>query len=180
MSKLEVNAIDSVGTTLTLGDTNATTLALNSSITTLPSALKNTPAFFATLSSNQSVPSGTNTKIQFDNEVYDTDNCYDNTTNYRFTPNVAGKYYVFAFGEFAGLGDTYTRFYFYKNGSEHRYFHHVAMHNFTNTGTSGGSIVDCNGTTDYVEMYAFHGIGSNCNFSGTHRTYFGAYKLIGV
>ena len=26
------------------------------------------------------------TKVQFDTEVFDTDNAYDNSTNYRFTP----------------------------------------------------------------------------------------------
>ena len=49
MSKLEVNAIDSVGSTLTLGDTNATTLTVNSGITSTP--------FAPSLSVNQWYPS---------------------------------------------------------------------------------------------------------------------------
>ena len=37
------------------------------------------------------------TKAQIDTEILDTDKCYDNSTNYRFTPTVAGKYYVYFF-----------------------------------------------------------------------------------
>ena len=33
---------------------------------------------------------------KFNTEIYDTDNCYDNSTNYRFTPTTAGKYFVYA------------------------------------------------------------------------------------
>jgi hypothetical protein len=37
----------------------------------------------------------TGTKVQCNTEVFDTDGiCYDNSTNYRFTPLVAGKYFV--------------------------------------------------------------------------------------
>ena len=42
----------------------------------------------------QSVTSNVATKIQFNAEEFDTANCFDSTTNYRFTPNVAG-YYLF-------------------------------------------------------------------------------------
>jgi hypothetical protein len=42
------------------------------------------------------------TKVQIDTEVFDTDRYYDNTTNYRFTPLVAGKYFVY--GNIMGLG----------------------------------------------------------------------------
>ena len=54
----------------------------------------NVPAFYAYLSSSQDVNDSTNTKIQFDTELFDTDNTYDNSTNYRFTPGVAGKYVI--------------------------------------------------------------------------------------
>ena len=54
----------------------------------------NVPAFYAYLSSSQDINDSTNTKIQFDTELFDTDNTYDNSTNYRFTPGVAGKYVI--------------------------------------------------------------------------------------
>ena len=54
----------------------------------------NTPAFQAYLNSDQNVSSGTQTKVACANVRFDTASCYD-TSNYRFTPNVAGKYFVY-------------------------------------------------------------------------------------
>ena len=67
------------------------------SITALPSAVavSTTPAFHATKSANSNISSGTDTKIEFNSELFDTDNTYDNSSNYRFTPAVAGKYFVY-------------------------------------------------------------------------------------
>ena len=53
-----------------------------------------TPAFLATRDSNQSISANTTTKIQYDDESFDTDNTYDNSSNYRFTPGVSGKYVI--------------------------------------------------------------------------------------
>ena len=55
--------------------------------------IQNTPAFAATMSATQTdIASNTMTKIAFDTEVFDTDSAYD-TSNYRFTPGVAGYYH---------------------------------------------------------------------------------------
>ena len=56
----------------------------------------NTPSFLAKRNSDQSVSNNTDTKVAFDNVVYDTASDYDNTTNYRWTVSVAGKYFVYA------------------------------------------------------------------------------------
>ncbi len=58
--------------------------------------LSNVPAFEAYLSATTTISDSTATKVQFNTETLDTDNCYDNSTNYRFTPTVAGKYYVYS------------------------------------------------------------------------------------
>lgn len=110
MSKLEVNAIDSVGSTLTLGDTNATTLELNSSITTLPSALKNAPIWVATMSADQTGGNNTMVKINYNTEVIDTDSGYD-TSTYRFTvpSGKAGKYFISAMTNIHGSGSNGAR-----------------------------------------------------------------------
>ena len=54
------------------------------------------PSFSAYQSSAQTLSTNTWTKAQYNVEEWDTANCYDNATNYRFTPNVAG-YYTFIF-----------------------------------------------------------------------------------
>ena len=94
MSKLETNTIDTVsGTTnLVIGSTNSSTVTFENGAVTGHMY----PAFEAYLSSDQTVTSGTTTKVEHNTESFDTDNCYDNSTNYRFTPTVAGKYYVYA------------------------------------------------------------------------------------
>src|SRR5210317_1165307 len=63
-------------------------------ITVNNAALKMTPAFEVYLNSNQSISASTYTKVQYNTEILDTDSCYDNATNYRFTPTVSGYYYL--------------------------------------------------------------------------------------
>jgi hypothetical protein len=82
----------------------------------------NTPAFEASLSADQSISNNTATKVQFNTEDLDTDSYYDNVTNYRFTPLVAGKYYIYSFltiGQGQNLGIA-GQIYIYKNGSSIR------------------------------------------------------------
>ena len=79
----------------------------------------NTPAFHVVRSSGQSISTNTNTKVQFNSEVFDTDNCYDSSTNYRFTPGVSGKYFLYA-GVRPNENDDYneSQVYIRKNGSD--------------------------------------------------------------
>jgi hypothetical protein len=43
----------------------------------------NTPAFKATKNTTTSLTANTYTKVPFNNEIFDTDSCYDNVTNYQ-------------------------------------------------------------------------------------------------
>ena len=59
--------------------------------------IQNTPAFSAYKdSADQSLSGGGDVKVQYETEIFDSDGCYDKDTNYRFTPGVAGKYFIFA------------------------------------------------------------------------------------
>jgi hypothetical protein len=99
LSNKTIDATQLTGTVATsnlgTGTADATTF-LRGDQTYAAAGGTNTPAFLAYLSANQSVSDATDTKCQFDTEVLDTDNCYDNSTNYRFTPTVAGKYFVYS------------------------------------------------------------------------------------
>jgi len=56
--------------------------------------IQNTPAFSANKTgSDQSLSGGGDVKVQYNVEILDSDSAYDNSTNYRFTPGVAGKYF---------------------------------------------------------------------------------------
>ena len=150
--------------------------------------LKNTPAFEAFLSSNTAINDDAVTKAAVNTEVFDTDGCYDNSTNYRFTPTTAGKYFVYARGTFDdGAGQLQmAALFLYKNGSNIA----VARTNFDNTMGEGATpvintVVDMNGSSDYLEVFAQgdSNDGGTVNLQGnsTERsTNFGAYKLIGI
>ena len=181
MSKLETNTIDTVsGTTnLIIGSTNTSTITMpNGKLTG-----QNYPAFEAQLGALQSISDATVTKIEFGNENLDTDNCYDNTTNYRFTPTVAGKYFVYAnINLNSSVNNTCQQAfsYIYKNGSQ---VHSSGASMQGSPGTRNDAniycILDLNGSTDYVEIFGYVD-----NSSGTPRigssggsTYFGAYRI---
>jgi len=87
-----------VGTITTSSGSGTITIGQSGETVNIPSGVSNvlTPMFAAAIVSNQSVSDDTFTKAQFASEVIDTDNAYDNSTNYRFTvpSGAGGKYFV--------------------------------------------------------------------------------------
>ena len=140
----------------------------------------NTPSFMASLSSSQSIANSTLTKVQFNNEIYDTNNAYDNSTNYRFTvpSGQAGKYFIYSSirtnsaADFDGL-----TLYVFLNGnarmqSNGRNEYYNSLH---------FSAVDNLSEGDYLEVFYSQASGGSIDLSGstsTFRTIFGAYKII--
>src|SRR5210317_2137149 len=51
-------------------------------------------SFVDRLTAAQTLSHNVSTKVAFDSETFDTNSCYDNATNYRFTPTLAGYYQV--------------------------------------------------------------------------------------
>jgi hypothetical protein len=135
----------------------------------------NRPAFAASISSSQSITASTFTKIQFDNEIFDTNNAYDNSTNYRFTPQTAGKYFIY--GQVTSASSTdmdRCMSGIYLNGSR------VSQTNSFNGDSSSAhtaTIVSLNGSSDYVELYGYFGISTSTDLQG-RACFFGGYKLI--
>ena len=141
---------------------------------------KNTPAFAAT-QANTGFSASSDSKIAYATEIFDTDNCYDNSTNYRFTPTTAGKYFVFANIAFDS-DSAYARHQIkiYKNGSHHaRSQTKLTGNYFANSDTALNIhyVVDMNGSSDYLEIYGFldqNGATQNTAGYGV----FGAYRII--
>jgi hypothetical protein len=149
--------------------------------------IQNTPAFAATVSSATSVGDNSYTKIELDTEVLDSDGTYDNSTNYRFTPAVAGKYFIYgmvAIGAGSGVSNAQQMFVaIYKNGSLYQQAVHDGRNNAYGD-TFGGSphaIVDLD-ADDYVELFVkFNdGGGSSSNNYYTESTTFGGFRIAGV
>ena len=133
----------------------------------------NTPSFFAYLSSDQNITSDTWTKLQCNTEEFDSDNCYDNSTNYRFTPTTAGKYYIIAQG-FMNNSSVYVGI--SKNGSR------VATAKKTATDSDQqiaiSVILSANGSSDYFEAEVFHQEGATIvTEASERRTHFGGFLL---
>lgn len=114
----------------------------------------NGPAFRARLSSNQTVTNGVDTKVILNSKIFDTANCFDAVTNYRFTPNVAGYYQFNATqGASAGSSLSFNYIQIYKNGINDT----VALYGpYQNVASYGAlsALIYLNGTTDYVELFA--------------------------
>ena len=125
------------------------------------------PTFQATQSANQTFSAGAFTKLQYNNEVFDTDACYDPTTNYRFTPNKAGYYQINAaatiYRQAGGAVGTYL-LRIYKNNANVKTI--IQASGYTALFELAGSyIVYCNGTTDYIEIYGYGDGGGSTQIS---------------
>tara|TARA_R100000353_G_C6406635_1_gene169167 strand:- start:16 stop:606 length:591 start_codon:yes stop_codon:yes gene_type:complete len=196
MSKLETNTIDNISgsSTLTIGDSNTSTITLKSGAT-LTNFPDNTPAFHAYLSANTTLTSNSFTKVAFNTELYDTDNFYDNSTNYRFTPTTAGKYMVYSGLRYSTENNTdlgISTLALQKNSSYYTYSQHNMGNNPQRDSSQFISIpIDFNGSSDYVEIYArmYTNTGNTLTLPGSSDTgastvnqncFFGAFKLIGV
>jgi hypothetical protein len=111
----------------------------------------NGPAFSAFNAGTQSISASTTTKIVFNGENFDTNSNFDSTTNYRFTPTVAGYYQLNTSIYEQGAGGSYLALTLYKNGASYQ-----ELFRTTSTGQatmSGSCLAFANGTTDYFEIY---------------------------
>ena len=129
----------------------------------------NQPAFSAYQSSAQTVTGGVFTKLTCQTEEFDTNSNYDNVTNYRFTPTVAG-YYQFSAAVQVGASASTSLVTFYKNGSEFKRPSYLSGSSVSNS-NGGTALIYCNGTTDYVEAYILLGTGQALSAS-VHGTWF--------
>jgi hypothetical protein len=148
--------------------------------------LTNAPAFEAILTDNsQTIADNTVVKVAFSNKLLDTNDCYD-TTNYRFTPTVAGTYFVYArvavnSNASANLQNCYA--FIRKNGTSvhNTHFNHDGNNQrFTTANVNG--FVTLNGSSDYVEIFTqmADSSGSADVYGDGRYSAFGGYKLIGV
>ena len=141
----------------------------------------NTPLVAVRASTGQTISSGSNTKVQLDTEMIDTDNTFDSSTNYRWSPGVAGKYYMTGTVSLniASAGK-YMQALIYKNGSLASY-QQIVAEGTNATYTATADLIDDNDGDDYYELYIRQNtggdIGLNHSATGLYTRFFG-YKLI--
>ena len=143
----------------------------------------NMPAFSAYLSASQNITVSTWTKIAYNTKVFDTASVYDNATNYRITPLIAGYYQInatFAANSTA-TNPTNSGIAIYKNGSIYNQCNSAGS-TVTSVNPAISAVVYLNGSTDYIEIYAYMngGTGTLQAFGGSTYTYFSGSLVRGA
>ena len=142
----------------------------------------NTPHFEAYRSGSQAVSDNTWTTVVFNAEARDASSVYD-TSNGRFTPTTAGKYFCYAIvigGNDGASSLNYVLAKFFKNGSDYQTTSVNKLDFRSNPGANGQvatfSVIEFNGSSDYLEVKTQISTGSNPDV--VESSVFGAYKII--
>jgi hypothetical protein len=144
-------------------------------------SVANTPAFFAYANTATNLTSSATTKLTLNAEIYDTNNAFDSTTNYRFTvpSGQAGKYFFTGAVRQDGWGADRFIVIIQKNGNDV-----AAMEVSSGNSNSQLAIVSSSLdllVSDYIELACFHNNGTTrANLTNSLNTYLTAFKLIGV
>ena len=149
--------------TVTSGTYNAT-IGLSANV--------NSCAFSAS-GDNQTIANNTLVKCAFNSEQFDLASCYEHTANYRFTPNIAGKYFILVNVKYnSGTNAEYVGVQLFKNGSLFDACHIVGHDSNVAILVS---VVEFNGSSDYIETFFMHQAGSNQSM-GPKR--FAGYRIL--
>ena len=165
--------------TITIGQSGETiTIPSGATITNSGTATgfgESGPAFYAKATEgNTSFTASTVVKIPYTQEQFDTDNCYDPSTNYRFTPTKAGYYLITVAAEARSNSSSSgsNSIYLYKNGSS---IATTQINSDDPINTALTHIVSANGSSDYFEGYIYSNMTSpflnettdgDCRFEG--------------
>tara|TARA_R100001015_G_C4491059_1_gene68617 strand:+ start:33 stop:602 length:570 start_codon:yes stop_codon:yes gene_type:complete len=186
MSKLEANQVDpATGTTLTLG-TSGDTITIPSGVTIANSGTAtgfgvtagqaNDPSFHAYNPQNGSVDSNTTIVVSNNTELFDSSSAYD-TTTYKFTPQVAGYYFLYSNVRYQTGDVQFDRINLVitKNGSDILAARNTHQ-DYTTCNVSG--VVQANGSSDYFQMTSYHTRGSAVTITQDDEfTYFGGFLV---
>ena len=145
----------------------------------------NGPAFSAYAAAIlQTIPSGgSQTKVLFQTEEFDTNNNYANST---FTPTIAGYYQLNAMVRLDGASGTgENMIILWKNGAEYKRGWNSSGVQFASSffAMTVSTLVYANGTGDYFEIYVQQGNASSVTVTavnGTNITYFNGCMLRGA
>ena len=173
--------------TITLGQSGETVTIPSGATINMSSATQtgvggaNTPYFYARKTSTQTLSNGSNVKVTFDTEDFDTGSEYATGTS-RFVPANGNTYKIHAQINAKGSSNTVlqeARIILFKNGSEVFQMRNDTYTNNANwMAPSISKFVTGNGS-DYYEIYANVYVASS-DAQIRSGAYFSAFKLIGV
>ena len=153
-----IQATDGATQTITLPNNTGTIVTSATTQAGMPPNIaSNGPAFSAERTTSQSFSQNTFVKVLCENEMFDTNSNYDNATNYRFTPTVAGYYHLSGTVTMTSSSTNDRQILaFFKNNSQilrpvdFRIPYGTATAMFT-----GSGLVYMNGSTDYIELFVY-------------------------
>jgi len=139
------------------------------------------PCFFASANSTIDLAANSWIKLELSTEEVDSASAYDHSTNYRFTPQTAGYYYVWS-GYTCRFQTAAHWMYIaiYKNGSNA--FQNQSI-NGRNSDYDNWAIVDLsgivslNGSSDYIEVYVKNSPDSGTTTIPIVKRHFGAFRI---
>jgi hypothetical protein len=162
MGTVVLNGATSGATTLVPTDAVTATLTLPSATgTLLGSGIQ--IAFSAYSTTDLVVSTSTLTKVTgISSTNFNVSGGAYSTSNSRFTPTVAGYYFVYAFFEWGSSSSTSARdIYFTTQAGNYRRGQSQTMATGGNTQSQISGILYFNGSTDWVEVWAYQATGGN-------------------
>ena len=169
------NIINESSNTITIGASGDTTNIVGT-VQNDGASLANTPAFHAYNPQNGSVANNTNIIVSNNTELFDSGSAY-NTSDYKFTPQTAGYYFLYGQVRYESGDNDFDRINLeiLKNGSAIL----ASRNNNTDYSTVNvaGTVV-ANGSSDYFQLQSYHGRGSSVNITTADEyTFFGGFLI---
>ena len=106
------------------------------------------------------------TKLQFNSTEIDVGSNFD-TSNYRYVPQVAGKYFIYGkvFITYNSVSTEYLELQLQKNGSQHDAYYRYSNGSTEIYGSlSLSTIVDMNGSTDYLDLHTRVSVSTDAKY----------------
>lgn len=110
---------------------------------------------------SQTVTASQYTKLEFTHETFDKDGWFDNATNYRYTPLLAGTYLIRCrVASAQGTSGETCQAAVYKNGSSYEAGPYFSISSGLSAFVSDfATLIEMNGTTDYIEGFGWSPAG---------------------
>ena len=149
----------------------------------LPNTAVNTPSFHATLGADTTVSHDTLTVTPCNNTTFNLGSAYD-TSTYKFTPQTAGKYYLYTFAQcnMSNGEATFVIPYLVKNSTTIISAESVFYDNSASRlGATAVALIDLNGSTDFVQAKVLPARGSGTitlKSDSDTKTNFGGFKIL--